>query len=139
MKIVHMILAAAATVAAPAAAEGLNVELAGVRSSGGKLYVSIQTRDQFMKDDGAAGTVLSSPGAGTHQFSFAVPAGEYAVSVWHDDNGNGKFDKNESHMPLDGWAMSNGAALRGEPKFDQVKTRVGGAPATVRVAMIYGR
>lgn len=139
MKTVHLILAASAMVAAPAAAQGLNVDLDGVRSSGGKLYVSVQTREQFMKDDGAAGTVVSSPGAGTHRFSFAIPAGDYAVSVWHDDNGNGKFDKSDSHMPLDGWAMTNGAALRGEPKFDQVMTRVGAAPATVRLSMIYGR
>jgi uncharacterized protein (DUF2141 family) len=122
MKLIHLVLAAAATSAAPAAAEGLNVDLSGVRSSGGSLYVSVQSREQFMKDGGTASTMVSSPGAGSHQFSFAVPAGEYAVSVWHDDNGNGKFDKSESHMPLDGWAMTNGAALRGDgPAVDDLR------------------
>lgn len=131
--------AAAALAAVPAHAASLTVEIEGVRAAPGKLFVSVQGRDQFMRDDGAAGTVLSAAGAGAHRFSFDVPAGDYAVTVWHDDNGNGQFDKSESHMPLDGWAMLNGDKLRGEPKFDEVKTSVGAAPARVSVTMIYGR
>ena len=139
MKALHLILASTVAIATPAAAGSLTVDLNGVRSSGGTLYVSVQSREQFMKDGGTAGTVLSLPQAGAHRFSFDVPPGDYAISVWHDDNGNGRFDKNESHIPLDGWAMTNGAALRGEPKFDQVKTSVGAAPAALQLTMIYGR
>jgi uncharacterized protein (DUF2141 family) len=126
-------------VAAPAYAAPLTVDLEGVRGAGGRLYVSVQTREQFMKDRGVAGSVVTAPQAGVHRFAFELPAGEYAVSVWHDDNGNGAFDKGEHHMPLDGWAMTNSAALRGEPTFDQVKTMVGDRPAALRLAMTYGR
>jgi len=126
--------------AAPAAqASNLTVNLDGVRGSGGTLFVSVQTREQFMQEQGAAGSVVSSPQAGAHQFSFQVPAGDYAVSVWHDDNGNGRFDKDDSYMPLDGWAMTNSEQLRGEPSFDQVRMQIGDAPAQVRLSMTYGR
>lgn len=125
--------------AAPAHAATLTVDLEGVRSARGKLYVSVQTRDQFMQDRGTAGSVVTSPRAGSHRFNFEVPAGEYAISIWHDDNGNGAFDKDERFMPLDGWAMPNSAQLRGEPTFDQIKTVVGNAPASVRLGMAYGR
>ena len=139
MKLSYLIAAGLAAAAAPAAAADLTVELGGVRAAPGKLYVSVQSREQFAKNDGAAGSVLSAPQAGAHRFSFSVPEGEYAVSVWHDENGNGQFDKDERHMPLDGWAMTNGEALRGEPTFDAVKTRVGTGAATVRLSMIYDR
>jgi len=124
---------------APAAAAPLTVDLEGVRAAPGRLYVSVQTREQFMKDKGVAGSIMTAPQAGSHRFAYDLPAGEYAVSVWHDDNGNGAFDKGEQHMPLDGWAMTNSAALRGEPTFDQVKTIVGASPAALRLAMTYGR
>lgn len=139
MKTLYLLYASIAVVAAPAHAGSLTVDLDGVRGAGGTLYVSVQTRDQFMQDRGTAGSVLSSPQSGAHRFSFHIPPGDYAISVWHDDNGNGRFDKNESHVPLDGWALTNGGALRGEPTFDQVKTAVGDAATTVRLSMTYGR
>jgi uncharacterized protein (DUF2141 family) len=126
-------------VAAPAQASPLTVDLDGVRSAGGPLYVSVQTRAQFMQEAAAAGSVVEAPTAGSHRFSYDLPAGEYAISVWHDDNGNGRFDKDENFMPLDGWAMTNGSALRGEPSFDQVRILLGDAPANARLSMTYGR
>lgn len=129
----------ALAIAAPAQASPLNVELDGVRSAGGRLYVSVQTREQFMQDAGAAGSVVTAPAAGSHRFGYDLPAGEYAVSVWHDDNGNGRFDKDEDFIPLDGWAMTNGSELRGEPTFEQVRIVLDAAPASVRLSMTYGR
>lgn len=139
MKGIFLTAIGALAIAAPAHAGNLIVHLDGVRGTGGTLFVSVQTRAEFMQERGTAGSVLSSPQSGAHQFSFAVPAGEYAVSVWHDDNGNGRFDKNDSHMPLDGWAMTNSEGLRGEPSFDQARMRIGEAPSSVRLSMAYGR
>lgn len=140
MRLTILAAAGSATLlAAPAQAESLTVELDGVRATAGRLSVSVQTRDQFMQQNGVAGSVLTSPSAGAHTFSFEVPAGEYAVSVWHDDNGNGRFDSDETHRPLDGWAMVNGDQIDSEPRFDQVKTSVADSPVRVRLAMIYGR
>ncbi|HWT12506.1 MAG TPA: DUF2141 domain-containing protein [Allosphingosinicella sp.] len=136
-----LLLAAGLGLAAATPGHGatLTVDLDGVRGSGGSLYVSVQTREQFMREGGVAGSVLPSPQAGSHRFQYEVPAGEYAVSVWHDDNGNGAFDNDENFVPLDGWALSNAAQLRGEPTFDQVRTVVGSAHAAIRLAMVYGR
>ena len=139
MKVLILASLAVLAIAAPASAATLTVELDGVRTAGGRLYVSVQTREQFMRDQGIAGNIVDSPRAGTHLFTYEVPAGEYAVSAWHDDNGNGTFDSNDRHIPLDGWAMVNAERIRAEPTFDEVRTVVGTAPATVRLSMIYGR
>ncbi|NNC72622.1 MAG: DUF2141 domain-containing protein [Sphingomonadaceae bacterium] len=129
----------AALAAIPAHAAPLTVNLGGVSDEGGTLYVSVQTAAQFMQQDGTAGEVVQSPAAGAHSFTFDVPEGDYAVSVWHDDNGNDEFDMGENYVPEDGWAMVGGEALRAEPTFDQVKTSVGASGATVGLSMIYGR
>jgi uncharacterized protein (DUF2141 family) len=137
MKMVAMMILAGAASAGEAAP--VTVELDGVRDGGGPLYVSVQTREQFMQDAGTDGTIVQAPRAGAHRFTYDLPAGQYVVSVWHDDNGNGAFDKDSRHMPLDGWALTNSAALRGEPSFDQVKFATGGQPMTLRLSMTYGR
>ncbi len=139
MKILSLASFAALAAAVPAHAATLNVEIDGVRAAGGRLHVSVQSRSEFMQQSGTARSLIDAPTAGTHRFTYEVPAGEYAISVWHDDNANGRFDSNEQHIPLDGWTMVNAAQIRAEPTFDQVKTVVGDAPATVRLSMIYGR
>lgn len=125
--------------ATSARASDLVVDLHGIRNGGGPLHVKVQTRAEFMGDAAIARATLATPAAGSRLFTFALPPGDYAVSVWHDDNGNGRFDKSESHMPLDGWALSNAAALRGEPTFDAVRFSLGAAPAMLRLDMVYAR
>lgn len=139
MKACFVASLAGLALAAPAWAAPLTVDLEGVRAARGTLYVSVQTREQFMQESGIAGSVVTSPQAGSHRFGYELPAGEYAISVWHDDNGNGAFDKDERFVPLDGWALPHSERLRGEPEFDQVKTVIGDSPAAVRLAMAYGR
>ena len=36
-----------------------------------------------------------------------VPAGEYAIALMHDENGNGDFDTMDNGMPLEGYGFSN--------------------------------
>ena len=69
-----------------------------------------------------------------------MPAGDYAVTVWHDDNGNNQFDVDPATgHPLDGMAGIDVAALRGPPNFDQLKLTVPAAGLTAPIAMHYGR
>ena len=47
-----------------------------------------------------------------------IPAGKYAVVVYHDENANGHFDQNAFGMPLEGYGFSrNAAPLFDAPKF----------------------
>ncbi len=38
---------------------------------------------------------------------FDVPAGDYALALYHDENGNGKCDKNLLRVPKEPFAFSN--------------------------------
>ena len=139
MRCLLLLALACSAFAVPAHATQVIVDLQGVRAGPGRLHVTVQNRAQFMQDGRVTGTGLRAPAAGSHRFTFDLPPGEYAISVWHDDNGNGAFDKDAGFMPLDGWAMTNSAQLRGEPTFDVVRTVVGETPVNVTLSMNYRR
>lgn len=123
---------------AAAAAAPLTVSVDGVEARGGTFYVSVQTEEEFMQDAGTAGDVIAGPSEGAFVSTYSVPAGAYAITVWHDENSNGVFDTEENGMPLDGWAMSGGA-LTGPPNFSDVAVEVPADGATVELRMTYHR
>jgi uncharacterized protein (DUF2141 family) len=139
---VQAILVSLGALALPlaAAAAPLDVSIEGVEARGGTFYISVQTEAQFMQDDGVAGAVIEDPDAGELDFSFDLKPGAYAVTVWHDDNGNGTFDTGgQWGEPLDGWTMPNALALRAEPTFEDVRITVGEDGAQLSLPMYYGR
>lgn len=124
---------AAIPAAAAAPSSTVTIDLAGLKVGTGGLYVSLQTRDEFMKPTGSYGTIIAKPPAGaTHVTLTGVAAGNYAAAVWHDVNGDSKWDEN------DGWAMLNGDKLRAKPTFDQVSFSLSGADRALTLETRYG-
>lgn len=51
-----------------------------------------------------------------------LPAGEYAISTYHDENNNGKLDKNMMGIPSEDYAASNNAkGFMGPPAYKDAK------------------
>jgi uncharacterized protein (DUF2141 family) len=51
-----------------------------------------------------------------------VPSGEYAVSLFHDENGNKKLDKGLFGIPTEKYGVSNNAKGKyGPPSYDDCK------------------
>lgn len=139
-KIGLMILAGALSsgMVGAAMAADVSIAISGIRAANGPLYVSVQTEAQFLKNEGSHGTIIQEPVAGATTVVLPnVPAGDYSVSVWHDIDGDGVFDRAQSGLPLDGWSMYKAAALRGEPKFDEVKFKVTSQGAAISLDMVY--
>jgi uncharacterized protein (DUF2141 family) len=57
------------------------------------------------------------------QFSFKdIPKGDYAISVFHDINNNGKLDENFLGIPKESYGASNNNLPKmSKPKFDVAK------------------
>jgi uncharacterized protein (DUF2141 family) len=54
-----------------------------------------------------------------------LPEGEYALSVFHDENENGELDKNFFGLPKEGFAFGNNAmGSFGPPSFEKAKVVV---------------
>lgn len=67
-----------------------------------------------------------------------MPPGTYAVSVLHDENGNGRMDTNALGLPKEGVGASNNpGSILGPPGFEDARFTVGGAEKTVPVTIRY--
>jgi uncharacterized protein (DUF2141 family) len=65
-----------------------------------------------------------------------VPYGEYAVKVFHDENGNEKLDTNFVGMPKEKFGFSNDARGRfGPPSYEQARFRFETTEATIEIEM----
>lgn len=138
LKAVFASIIAATAFGGLAHAAPLSVAVEGVEARSGNFFISVQTEAQFMKNDGIAGEMISTVEAGTLNRVFDLPAGRYAVSVWHDDDADGQFSSTPEGIPLDGWAMS-GQELTSAPTFDMVAVTVPEEGTSVSLQMAYGR
>jgi uncharacterized protein (DUF2141 family) len=66
-----------------------------------------------------------------------VPPGEYAVAVFHDENGNNDLDRNFLGIPSEGTGASNDArGFMGPPPYDGARFQF---PETVNEARLIVR
>ncbi|WP_296123099.1 DUF2141 domain-containing protein [uncultured Bacteroides sp.] len=99
-------------------AQNLTIEVRNIEKAEGHLYVAIYNSEEtFMKKPLAAfridvkDTSLSIPCRG-------LPAGTYAVSLFQDENGNGKLDSGAFGIPLEKFGFSNDAeGVMGPPSY----------------------
>lgn len=64
-----------------------------------------------------------------------LPPGEYAVSVMHDENGNGKLDANFMGMPTEGYGFSNNPKVLRKPTYEEARFQLAaeGGAITIRL------
>ncbi|HSW61371.1 MAG TPA: DUF2141 domain-containing protein [bacterium] len=102
----------------------LTVVLKGLKVQG-TVYVSLYDKDNGFptKSENAFKNEMKKVAAATEKVVFAnIPAGEYAVSVWHDENDNGKMETSLIGIPKEGLGVSNNAKGKmGPPKFKDAK------------------
>jgi uncharacterized protein (DUF2141 family) len=67
-----------------------------------------------------------------------IASGTYAVSVFHDENSNGKMDTNLMGIPREGVGASNGAKGHfGPPKFEAAAFRFSGGRQDLKITIYY--
>ncbi len=100
----------------------LSLEIGGVSSNNGNVCVALyQDKDSFLNFDkvfkvGSHKAVMGN----MHVEIDDIPIGEYAVAIFHDENGNKKLDTNFMGIPKEAYAFSRGKVkIFGPPKFDE--------------------
>jgi len=145
---VGLLLTVAFTLLAPLEAQttgtaNLTVRVTGARNAKGKIRVALFRDGKGFPNDAsqavhtkAANIDLQTLGA---QVVFAdLPAGVYAVSVFHDENMNEKLDKNFMGVPKEGYGASNNPKKKmGPPNFDETKFQLGVADQSVEIKLMY--
>jgi uncharacterized protein (DUF2141 family) len=142
MKAMTMMAAATAALLTAAAVPGRagagdrTVTLTGAHAGGGKVHASLFTRDNFFRPGAMTQAVDAASGTVTITFRD-VPAGDYAFTAYHDEDGDGQMGRSPVGMPTEGWAMSNADQLMGPPTFDVLKVAVPASGAAISVPLHY--
>lgn len=108
-------------VALPATAADLIVRIDGVRTEQGQLLLSLVDSDAGWNNQ-APPLVARQLAAQIGAVELVFPdlaAGDYAVMVFHDENGNGKLDTNLVGMPVEGYGFSNNPQVMRKPTWDE--------------------
>lgn len=95
--------------AVPARAADLNVTIEGIRDTRGDVYLALFRNPQNWPEGGRAEYQerrKAAPGAVAFRLTGLAP-GTYAAASFHDENGNGRFDRSLIGMPQEGWGVSN--------------------------------
>jgi uncharacterized protein (DUF2141 family) len=119
----------------------IRAHIEGLRSDRGQVVCALfAAADDFPKNiDWAYARTAAQIMARQATCEFRnVPAGIYAISVFHDENGNGKLETNWLGIPREGVGASNNPKPRmGPPKFAAAKFQHSEASMDVEIIMHY--
>ncbi len=141
MPLIPLVLGTAALAAEAARPASLAVSVTGLHSTKGKIIACLW-RDKAgfpscAKSKTAQRITLPVSGA-TMQLNFPdLTPGRYAVTVEHDEDGDGKMGRNFIGMPTEGVGASNNPG--GMPGFEKSLVTVGaGSAIMVRIKYLFG-
>jgi uncharacterized protein (DUF2141 family) len=121
-------------------ANQIHVQIDGLRNDKGQLMCALITSDMWpsKKDRSVAHSKSDiQQGQAVCDFSGVTP-GTLAVSVFHDENSNGKLDRNLLGMPKEGVGVSNNAAGHfGPPKFEDMAFHYQGGRLDLKITVRY--
>jgi uncharacterized protein (DUF2141 family) len=134
---------AASHISGTAAADSgttLDVAISGLRSAKGNVLICVtavaKAFPDCSKDAASKKAIVAAPKAQIIRFHGVAP-GNYAVSLIHDENANGKLDV-KVMIPGEGFGFSrNPAVVFGPPRFKSAQFAVGATAVTQPVKMKY--
>ena len=134
--------ALAAMVAIPVLAADLSIEVRGVRSGDGRVYVAVhgpESKDTFPSGDDIVSGLREPARIGTLHFVVNdLPAGRYAVNAFHDENDNGELDTNLVGIPSEGYGFANDPSTTfGPADFEEAAVTVGEPSGVAVLTMSY--
>ncbi|GAB2560929.1 DUF2141 domain-containing protein [Spirosoma aerophilum] len=114
----------------------LTIEVHNVRVMHGAVYVALfKPGKDFPEGKPLEGKKIDA----THervQTTFSVEPGEYAIAVYHDENGNGKMDTRMFGIPKEPYGFSNNFRPKmSAPKFSDCGFSVSENGKTVRIKL----
>ena len=119
----------------------IHVEISGLRNDKGQVLCAIfSSADGFPKrNDKALAHAKSSISDRRAICEFpGLHSGTYAISVFHDENSNGKLDASFMGIPREGVGASNNAKGHlGPPKFESAAFRFSSSRLELKITVNY--
>jgi len=119
----------------------IRVVAEGVRHQRGEMRMALFASAEGFpgKPEQALQRAVATMNGDTATLRFdPVPCGTYAVSVFHDEDGNGEMKSDWLGRPQEGWGVSNNATGSfGPPSFEDSAFEATGDSVTVRLKLRY--
>jgi uncharacterized protein (DUF2141 family) len=120
----------------------LTIRIVGAKNSKGQIAIAVFNGEAgFPADKSKAVRTLQAgidPQTLSAQVMLNLPCGVYAVSVFHDENMNGRLDKNVFGIPKEGYGASNNPPKSmGPPKFPEAKFQLDQPETAFEIKLLY--
>jgi len=116
----------------------IEVTVKNIKDPKGTIRVGLFNNEKDFLEKAIDGKIVKAEGAEVTVLFENLKAGDYAVSVIHDENENGELDSNFMGIPKEGFAFGNNAmGTFGPPGFKDAKVTVGAAVVKQVVSMRY--
>lgn len=119
----------------------MRVTIEGIRSAKGSISVAIygdSPEDFLAKGKKLRKLRLPAQSGAVHGCLSLPRPGTYALTAYHDEDGDGHFTKNFLGLPAEGFAVSNGnTPFLGVPSFEDTAVTVHEANSQITLKMQY--
>ena len=94
------------------------LKVTGLRSQKGQVKIAVfNSSEKWLGEQPTYSSTINVGGQSVIWKINDVPYGDYGVAVFHDENSNGKMDKNVFGVPLEPYGFSNNVKITfGPPK-----------------------
>ncbi|MEN8878857.1 MAG: DUF2141 domain-containing protein [Polaribacter sp.] len=102
----------------------LSIEISGIKTNTGKVYLALfnNSNDFLKKKKEFIGKKAEVKNGKSIVFFKNIRKGEYAASIFYDENNNGKMDTKLFGVPKEPYGFSNNAkGFMGPPSFEEAK------------------
>jgi uncharacterized protein (DUF2141 family) len=124
---------------ATAQAADLTVVINGVPSDRGYIVSAVfNSEASFLKRPEALANVRIKAAKGDLSYTLKnLPPGKYAVTAFHDANGNEKLDADATGQPTELYGFSNDARASGPPAFADAAIELGAQSKSIDIRLAY--
>jgi uncharacterized protein (DUF2141 family) len=120
------------------AQEMLSIEVTNIKNTSGNIMVGLFNNEETFLKDAVIGQTMKARDEKIVVTFKNIPKGEYAISIIHDENGNGELDSNMLGIPKEGFAFGNNAmGTFGPPPFEKAKVNLNGEPVKQVIKLKY--
>jgi len=120
----------------PPVAGTLVITVENVKKNQGKILLAVYADNQNFLSEVTYRSVhqtVHQSGAVTVEVAD-LPYGNYAISLYHDENNNGKIDTNFMKIPKEPYGFSNNArGIFGPPSFEESRFSFNSARQEIRI------